>query len=769
MSPNRSNVRVAQVVLVLITLLALPSASAEGSSRGLSVVYETDADKAQLLLDAFSDAINKTCPLYVCMATSCIADSAKAGAKQRFVELSTARAKLEKAAGESRLTSEAIGIERTDANLRVDVRICVCTPFRDRCMHMLVEMERIGGQLLLAKPDSLFEATSSLLDRAGESARAVACDYSTEERKRGASRRSDAALIPTAIYGDIYRVNHSFHEEVGPFVFDGSEMFNQPYGVAAASYDDPLPTANQDFLVVTDFYWDRLINSCRNRAHDSTNNFCQARGRHGSGDLEFHRPMGVAYALDRWFIADYFNKRVQSFSMDWDNGSLTHQYNFTGGFGHVADVAAAKIGAGSQVAIVDQGNAQVHIYDAYANYQRTLYGMGQKLTGVCFARNRADHQPMSYIYVVDDEDNTVCLRETSGTGQIYSTEYGVFPENARLTSVTVDAYCNVYVLDQRNSQVYLFNPGLDELIYVYGSTGSGDNQLYYPNRMAAVQKWVWDEYLQGSVPAPVGEIVFTERYGTTTGIRSVVPGMTTLWREISYRPQYAVGLGDKVRMDWSQTAMSSSRRRLYVGDSLLMDSSDVVNYPGTNYQRYSLSTDAPDSVYYRYVIDISSKFDPSISVTIVDSIYVERYVCPNPDHPVVADEFVAIDMEGDLNTACIYKDPSRYWAAIFDIQDQCGADSATFLLTPGLGSAMSFYTDTLEAPLMPTQYWGRQHNDESDTVFFTVNQLPSNNSHDRWRTSTCSTSVNAIARSSVAVTSSADIPSHSFQARIYRE
>ncbi|MCK4656035.1 MAG: T9SS type A sorting domain-containing protein, partial [candidate division Zixibacteria bacterium] len=150
---------------------------------------------------------------------------------------------------------------------------------------------------------------------------------------------------------------------------------------------------------------------------------------------------------------------------------------------------------------------------------------------------------------------------------------------------------------------------------------------------------------------------------------------------------------------------------------------DVLNVGwSSHYQAYWLQPDDPDSTWYKFIIRVRSKFG-STDTTFVDSIYVERYVDPGPQ--IVLDSFEVYDPSGELTEHCIYDDPDRFWATVIDVRDAWYGDSVFIWLREGQDPQISAYftKDTTEMPIM--EYYGQQHTDDLDTIYFKVTAFPS--------------------------------------------
>lgn len=211
---------------------------------------------------------------------------------------------------------------------------------------------------------------------------------------------------------------------VEKFRADGSfvarwQGFKRPVAVAT----------HGDFVYVADFLTDR-ISKLR-----SNGNLIIQWGRHGKGEGEFDAPSGIA-ADPRGdvYVSDFYNHRIQKFS---PNGKFLGQWGRDGR-------RSGRLHYPTDVAVNDRG--EVFVADAYNHRVQKFTGDGRYLA------------------------------KWGGIGYGLS---GKRPGWFRLAkAVAVDRDGHIYVADAFNHRVQKFT-GRGELLAVWGSLGSGVNQVHY--------------------------------------------------------------------------------------------------------------------------------------------------------------------------------------------------------------------------------------------------------------------------------------------------
>jgi len=534
-------------------------------------------------------------------------------------------------------------------------------------------------------------------------------------QKSGGSRtQSDGLYHPRSLPGS-YTV---FDKAASRSEFDGNEIYSWIRTAFGMEYDDPWAWLDHRFLHTVDADWHRIIGSSENPGRSGEMHWFQDIGSYGDGSLRFKSPWDFAYVSQNWYIIDRLNDKVKVYDLDWDTGELD-QVDVLTGFSDPVGVDAARIPASEpindwwQIAVLDRGARNVKIFDLYGNYERTLPSYSSDPTAICFARNYVTHFKMPYIYVLDNGSKRIWGYNTSGVGMPSSTDPGIFPSNAWLTSICTDAYNNVYVVDKQNCTIYVFRSM--ELIATWGNgPGSGSDQMYYPTTTHIAEGWYYDEGGR-NVPKVLGDVVATELFSEETGLRRFVLGFDVLGYELSYMPQTYPGGGDRVNIDWDISGTVRSHRRVWADGILVDDVWNEVNVPGSHYHIYWLEEGDPDSCYYVFEIYMHSKYDACINQTIRDSIYVERYLNPGPHIVVNGDG--CVDMTGEVYCGVHGGDTAKPWLVWIDMIDNWNDSGLTYYWSSGACISMSE-----DSTFDSTHYWCIN---EKDTMYFKMRCNPS--------------------------------------------
>jgi hypothetical protein len=547
-------------------------------------------------------------------------------------------------AGELTLSLVIKGIAQTESRWEVTAEAAIEAASYATKQQVRAVLEPRHNSMRFADINGLLDQLGQLLEEAAPKLRKLKPGEQSAVLSQPLPVRSglvsDGLMIPRhaphPAVDDYTRLTDTFYFDTNGFVFKGHNMFSLPYGVISVVFDESGTDCDQQFCLVTDPNWNRLLSTAGNE-YNRYRNWCFTVGSFGHGDLGFWQPRGVAYVSQRWIVADGMNNRAQVYTLDWADGEMELLYTLTDSFSYVSDVAAARIPNDLEdpltdwweIAVLDQGNGRVSIYDYDGQFQASYFtrgsGYGQLLkpSSLCFSRHYVTNYPWDYLIVADCGNNRLVMRKTSPMGGVSETPPGVFPDNAQLTAVTTDAYGIVYAMDNRNSTIYVFDPGLQELVATFGSTGTADNQLLYPNRLDNTEGW---QYIGSSRLAPmvIGDILTTELFGRFTGLRWYLLGCEVLDHHVSYVPQPVEGDYDRVRCDWHQSNTSESWYKLYRGAALIYEKHCPIDLPGGHYHQYWFEPEDPDSAWYRFVIRVKSKYPGSTDTTFIDSLFVMR-------------------------------------------------------------------------------------------------------------------------------------------------
>jgi hypothetical protein len=656
-----------------LILLSGGAAWAAGTAEP-AVVKLTDQDRIYLILSCLTDAINNPNQFNLDMLSP-VLPSEKESICQRIAGLLQTTQRSQKSTHaelDYELKFELQSVSETAKGYSAAINTILYVNGIPRQRAITIDLDRNGLCPKIKNVSGFLDSLEGFIIQARNELEPLAALKKHEESKAAmaiTSYQSDHMLIPKNIYGNIARLSAQVSREI---TVDSNHIFSQPYGVSAILYEAEGQYWDHDFLVVSDANWDRITGTADNPIDPD---WILAFGSNGSGNFNFRQPMGIDFLGYSWVVADAYNNRAQVYTLDY-YGTVEFVFSLTGDFDFVSDVAAAWIPSLSgdplydrfEIAVLDQGNSRVKIFDGNGNYLKTMFQEGsgfQQLrspTSVCYGRNSITNYPIDYLYVADNGNNRVVNMSTSSPYWFVRTPDGIFPEDADLTSVDVDAFGHVYVVDRHNSTIYLLSRDLQELIATFGTTGTADNQLLYPNCFTVAKGWL-ETSLTSWEPIILGDAVVTEQFGQQTGVRRYVLGCDVLSHELSYSPQPIEGAWDYVVCKWHQSGTSESWRSVYCNGNLKNSTYNSLNVAGSQSYVYWLDSADVDG-FYKFAIRVKSYYPNSTDTTFIDSLWVHRYVDSSWNQPrIIIEDFGIYDPEGMLPDSCIYLDTTRWWNA----------------------------------------------------------------------------------------------------------
>ncbi len=323
------------------------------------------------------------------------------------------------------------------------------------------------------------------------------------------------------------------------------KLFKNPYGIAFTKLRNTSPQG--EIIIGSDCGWHRLIYIYLEEDGRQDARWIKAYGEFGNGTGQFDEPMGICIDTciyngigDEYtiYVADKTNNRVVKLKYKVAEEILVSAGTFGSDLYNPTDVACVvKDGGGAYVVIIEQGNHRLSLYETYSNGSYSLIqrygGLGPGVgrfnvpTGIAMCQ-ATDAQGGYFIYVADKGNNRiVCLRFRPGQGISWERDYRKMGDS-KFLSVTASQYYCVYVTANRENKIYVFTPGLTELLYTYG-----DASLLNGPKDICID---WDR------------IGLTERWTGTTGLQyfKIVPEI----REFYPEPQDFDATEDSVRINF---------------------------------------------------------------------------------------------------------------------------------------------------------------------------------------------------------------------------
>lgn len=312
-------------------------------------------------------------------------------------------------------------------------------------------------------------------------------------------------------------------------------QFNNPQGIAAVKLevlDDKSTSEDDDELTIF------AVNSGANEIfYNKGFKGVATFGEFGSGEGKFWNPMGICANPkgDVW-VADTKNDRIVKLYCDGMSLKFVKTIGefglFDGEFDSPNDISMDTKG---RVYVADTGNDRIQVFSPDGKFLYSFSGTADfhlvKPTGIAVITkmDRWSFYGKGFIVVVDDNRTRVTKFTMDGNPLSSQSTYGLGIKNARLGFIAIDYYSNIYVTDEYNSQLHIFDRNL-KFITSFGREGTGNAEFYHPRGITIWKRygqvfileendgqyyWIGvDAYIKGVFPA-----IFTEaRPGATISL-----------------------------------------------------------------------------------------------------------------------------------------------------------------------------------------------------------------------------------------------------------
>ena len=647
--------------LLLVALLAFPAPVFASSDLDFRIKPESDELTAQLILHDLEEALNSPTEAGLERLAPTIADW---NTENRAHQSRTKSVLSELTATPGKVWVQPSRVEKSGDSVIVYAQIfheANGLLFRDSTQFVFrheAKAKGVQNRLQLATSDPLLEQVNLYRTAAAEKGRVALQAATTEERTPLLD------LHPDSISHHMF-VQKAVNPDFGVGVLSAStkgtvsgldvDLFNQPYGLWPFYYEEFIgstTTKRITFMACSDASWDRIIVSGRAH-HGSGYNILDDFCSNGSGDWGVKRPTGIAWARWSLYVADSYNDRVQQFTYNTltDPPEVVYDRTIDYDFDTPVDVAGAELWTWGgddvykTVAILDQGNNRVCVEWTYGYaYQHAFYPNDpinftlDHPTSICFGRNGRDHSNNQRLYVTDAGNNRVVTfvhqKPYPTCVLVNTTPAGFFPEDAFLTSVEVDDYGDVYVLDGHNATIYKLDWSLSQFYGKFGTSGTGPEQFTYPHRLAIMHSGRYETSEDYVTYGNIGEAVVSEMWTSGSGIRRYGVGYDVLAQDIDYHPACTTYTGDPSRdyliVRWFQsgTALGSLRVTQGTGSDSILTLPDTY-FPAGERVCYVSLEDAAPSGQYDYEVDLRSPFNPTDTRIVTGSINIDRYAASN--------------------------------------------------------------------------------------------------------------------------------------------
>jgi tripartite motif-containing protein 71 len=244
----------------------------------------------------------------------------------------------------------------------------------------------------------------------------------------------------------------------------GNSQFNDPLGVAIDSAGN---------VYVAD------SNNNRIQKFSASGMFITKWGSSGTGDGQLNMPYGVAVdSAGNVYVADYGNSRIQKFTA---NGTFVTKWGSYGaGDGQFHGPGGIAVDSAGNVYVADYGNSRIQKFTADGTLV-TKWHLYQPrditvdASGNVYAINNFYYSGWWSGYYQG------IITKFNNNG-LWLNQWTISP--AFLQDVCIDGSGDVYVSDSINSRLLKYS-GNGTLLCEWGSYGSGDGQVNYPEGLAA--------------------------------------------------------------------------------------------------------------------------------------------------------------------------------------------------------------------------------------------------------------------------------------------
>jgi DNA-binding beta-propeller fold protein YncE len=318
----------------------------------------------------------------------------------------------------------------------------------------------------------------------------------------------------------------------------GKVTLNDPQGISVVklrALDDRSTSGDDDELTMF------VVNSGTNKIlYNIGFKGFGSYGKFGTKDGEFWNPQGIsANSRGGLWVADTKNDRIVKLYCDGKNieflKSIGEFGMFDGEFDAPQDVAQD---GRRRVYVADTGNDRIQVFSKDGEFLYSFSGTADlhlnkpiavaaidKAERWSFYRDESN----GFIVVVDDNGTRIVKFNMEGKALVAVSTFSLDIENASLKDVAIDYYSNIYVVDENNSQIHIFDRNL-EFITSFGRKGTGKAEFVSPRAISIWKRygqvfileqnggqyyWVGvDAYVKGVFPSIFGE----EEPGATISI-----------------------------------------------------------------------------------------------------------------------------------------------------------------------------------------------------------------------------------------------------------
>ena len=212
-------------------------------------------------------------------------------------------------------------------------------------------------------------------------------------------------------------------------------------------------------------------------------------GGQGSGDGEFMFPIGIACNKNGdIYVADTGNHRiVRLFDTGKEMKFIRNLGNKGNEKGNFVGPRYVDIDSAGNLYVSDTGNNRIQIFSRSGGFLRQI-GPDKGVSnpqGICVVDKNEMYNgyKQDYIYLIDGNNDRIQKFDFKGNLVRSVRIDEVLGRRVYLTTLDMDYFGNVYVVDNMNSKIYKFSPDLD-FITDFGSYGTKEYQFERPTGIA---------------------------------------------------------------------------------------------------------------------------------------------------------------------------------------------------------------------------------------------------------------------------------------------
>lgn len=303
-------------------------------------------------------------------------------------------------------------------------------------------------------------------------------------------------------YGHSYGIRKATPKHL--FMFFGPfAKFDDPQGLATAKMvarDNPEKKGDDDEVVVYG------VNSGNHQLIYNTSMWTLATyGKEGVGEGQFKFPKGIATDPEgNVYVADYGNNRVVHLfnpkrEVEWVK-AFDGKSEDDPGLNRPCQVALDSEG---NVYVTDKGNGRIVVFSSSGTIQKVVgkgtFEQGPTAIAVADGRDRwSRNKKDRFLFCTDRNGRRLWKIALDGT-VLNSVN---LPGTHQASYAAVDYYHSVWITDQMSHAILKFDRNL-ELLEIFGSRGTGDNQFVEPRGIA-----IWKRYGQTFIAEKTGAQYF---------------------------------------------------------------------------------------------------------------------------------------------------------------------------------------------------------------------------------------------------------------------